>query len=236
MKSAREMSKGTVDDGTNWRDTPPSRRPIDVDPHHGQQLVCHGYCVLLTNPDGTFTGDGRQGLFDHDTRVLSAYELLLDGVSPRVDSSGLLDAAHWVGRLTVARPGGDASGPRLPQDARELTLRRRVGNGMTEDVEVHNYSAIDVTTSLVIRLDADFYDIAEVGAERSALGDVSKEWDDTTRTLTIDFRASRESRTLHRGLRVRVQQADSALRGSRRELVFDMHLPPRGLWRATLVY
>jgi hypothetical protein len=45
----------------------------DVDPHRGLQLVHHGYTVLVTNADGTMTEEGRQGLFDFDTRVLSTY-------------------------------------------------------------------------------------------------------------------------------------------------------------------
>src|SRR5262245_2297200 len=69
----------------------PLPRAIDVDPHHGQPLLCHGYTVLLTNPDGTITPGGRQGLFDHDTRVLSVYDIRLDDVVPRIDTGGLLD-------------------------------------------------------------------------------------------------------------------------------------------------
>src|SRR5690349_6197483 len=75
---------------------------LDVDPHHGQHLVHQGYTVLLSNADGTITEGGRQGLFDHDTRVLSRYETTLDGDRPRVDSTGLIDASHWIARLTVA--------------------------------------------------------------------------------------------------------------------------------------
>jgi hypothetical protein len=28
---------------------------VDVDPHHGQPIVSHGYTVLLSNPDGSIT-------------------------------------------------------------------------------------------------------------------------------------------------------------------------------------
>ncbi len=59
------------DDMTGRAATQSLPRDPDVDPHHGQQLVCHGYTVLLSGPDGSISGDARQGLFDHDTRVLS---------------------------------------------------------------------------------------------------------------------------------------------------------------------
>ncbi|RPJ77992.1 MAG: hypothetical protein EHM13_15235 [Acidobacteria bacterium] len=54
----------------------------------------------MSNPDGSVT-EPRQGLFDHDTRVLSRYRILLDGMQPRLDTAGLLDAAHWIARATV---------------------------------------------------------------------------------------------------------------------------------------
>jgi glycogen debranching enzyme len=212
-----------------------SPRSVDVDPHQGQPIICHGYTVLLTNPDGTITGE-RQGLFDHDTRVLSRYEIFLDGMAPRVDTSGLLDAARWMARLTVARSGGDARGPRLPQDSLELTLRRRVGHGLIEDLDVTNHSATEVTTSLVVRVDADFCDLMEVHGPRQQLGEVRRRWDRAPGTLTLDFNAARDARTLHRAIRISVSHADSELRGSARQLRFDLRLPPHGRWRAQLVY
>src|SRR5262245_30637470 len=146
---------------------------LDVDPHHGQHLVHHGYTVLLSNPDGTIAEGGRQGLFDHDTRVLSRYEMLLDGIAPRVDSTGLIDSAHWIPRLTAARSGGDARGPQLPQDAFELTLRRAIGSGMLETIDIDNHSAVAASTTFAIRVDADFCDVGEVGSSRPLRGSIS---------------------------------------------------------------
>ncbi|HEX5475116.1 MAG TPA: glycogen debranching N-terminal domain-containing protein [Vicinamibacterales bacterium] len=215
---------------------PPSILAVEVDPHHGRQLVCHGYTVLLSNADGTITGDDRQGLFDHDTRILSKYEILLDGVQPRVDSSGLLDAARWAARLTVPRSGGDATGPRLPQDALELAIERRVGNGMLDAFGIHNQSAVATTTSFTIRLDADFRDVADIGGSTEPLGQATHQWDAAAGALTIDYRASRETRTLHRAVRIRVLRADSKPNGGPHELKFDVQLLPHGSWHGTLVH
>src|SRR5262245_46654140 len=124
--------------------------PLDVDPLHGQQLVCHGYTALLSNPDGTVAADSREGLFDHDTRLLSTWSVLIGGVAPRVDSSGLVQASHWTARLTVPLPGGHAKGPQLPQDVVELTLDRRLGWGMIEQWHISNYSAVAATTTVAV--------------------------------------------------------------------------------------
>jgi hypothetical protein len=84
---------------------PSTNSLIEVDPHHGQQLASEGYTVLISNADGSITGE-RQGLFDFDTRVLSAYELLVDEQRPQLVSAGLLSAAQWLARLTLPRAGG----------------------------------------------------------------------------------------------------------------------------------
>ena len=208
---------------------------VDVDPHHGQPIVSHGYTVLLSNPDGSIT-DSRQGLFDHDTRVLSSYEVLLDGVRPSVDSSGLIDSTQWIARLTVARSGGEAKGPALPQDALELTLHRRIGNGMHETMEITNHSAIAADTSCVVRIDADFCDIGEVGGTPEPLGNSTSAWDEASRAFTIDYHAANEERTLHRALRVRVTRCDTAPAYHARALTFAVTLGPRASWRAELAY
>jgi glycogen debranching enzyme len=208
----------------------------DVDPHHGLQLVHHGYTVLVTNADGTMTGEGRQGLFDYDTRVLSTYQLLLNGRAPRCDSGGLLDPSCWIARLTVDRPGGNAHGPQLPQDAIELTLRRSVGNGMIERLQVDNHSATAVTTSLVIQLDTDFRDIAQIGGWTNPLGHIEHSWDQAAGALLFDYHATHGTWTLHRALRVHAIEATPELTVSDHRLTFDMRLLPRGSWRVGLVY
>ena len=225
-----------LDDGTASRREPLLASVADVDPHHGRQLVCHGYTVLLSDADGTITADRAQGLFDHDTRLLSSYEIVLAGVSPRVDSSGLLEPFRWTARLTVPLAGGDAKGPRLPQDALELTIRRRVGNGMIEELEIRNHSAVATTTAMTIKLDADFCDVSEIASASPMRGDTTCTWQEGPGTLTIDYHGSHNTHTLHRGVRVRVLRADSTPQGSHGALTFELRLPPHGVWHAVLAY
>jgi glycogen debranching enzyme len=168
--------------------------------------------------------------------VLSRYEILLDGSAPRLDTSGLLDAARWMARLTATRPGGDARGPRLPQDNLELTLRREIGHGLIEDIAVTNHSATEAATTLLIRVDADFCDLMEVGGQPRHLAGVTRAWDAASGTLTLDFAAARDARTVHRAIRIGVRHADSEPIGSASEIRFDLRLPPRGRWRTQLVY
>jgi glycogen debranching enzyme-like protein len=151
-----------------------------IDPHHDRQLVFHGYTVLLTNPDGTITEGSDLGLFDYDTRILSKYHLLVDDQPPRCDASANVGSDQWIAHLSVDRAGPDAVGPRLPQDALAIEIRRRVGNGMAEDVMLQNHSMADADVILRFEWAADFADVSERDAPgrlatalRLALGDDS---------------------------------------------------------------
>src|SRR6188472_1929824 len=129
-----------------------------IDPHHSLQIAFHGYTLLVTDADGSM-GGGTQGLFDFDTRILSKHRLLVDAEIPRCDTSAAIASDYWAAHLTVARPGRDAYGPRLPQDAVAIEVRRRVGRGMVEQLIVRNFSMAPTAITLRLELDADFTDI-----------------------------------------------------------------------------
>src|SRR5262245_5276998 len=126
-----------------------------IDPHHSLQLTFNGYTVLLTDTDGSICA-GTQGLFDFDTRILSKYRLLVDDEVPRCDTSAAIASDYWAAHLTVPRPGRNAHGPQLPQDALAIEARRRVGCGMVEQLIVRNFSMAAADVTLRLELDADF--------------------------------------------------------------------------------
>jgi len=216
---------------------PPSlTSPLDVDPLHGQQLICHGYALLLSNPDGTVTAESRQGLFDHDTRFLSVWTVLIDGVAPRVDSSGLVRPSHWTARLTVPISNGHAKGPQLPQDVIELSLDRQLGCGMIERWCITNHSAVPAMSAVTVGMDADFRDIAEIAGAAEPRGTIVRTWDDEAGSLTLDWQSSRGERAVHRAIRIRAFSADSQPRGDEHGLTFDVPMAAHGSWQAELHY
>jgi hypothetical protein len=95
------------------RHTPPSS---SIDPHHSRPLTFRGYTVLLTESDGSIRG-GVTGLFDYDTRILSAYRLLIDDEDPRADTSAAVESDYWEEAvrtwLLERAPGRLASALRL---------------------------------------------------------------------------------------------------------------------------
>jgi glycogen debranching enzyme len=205
-----------------------------IDPHHGRPLIFHGYTVLATEADGTI-GGGRLGLFDYDTRILSKYRLLVDDQQPECDTSAIVESDYWAAQLTVARPGDDARGPRLPQDAIAVEIRRRVGSGMAEQLIVRNDSMAATDTTLRLELEADFSDILANDAityDRTT----TRHWDARTGTLTFDHHAEWNGRQLHRAVRIRLVHADTLPSDHGDGISFRLRLAPRESWTATMAF
>jgi len=176
------------------------------------------------------------GLFDYDTRILSKYRLFIDDDAPRCDTSANVESHSWVAHLTISRPGNDAVGPRLPQDAIGIELRRRVGNGMAEQIIVRNYSMVPLDAILRLEFGADFADISENDRTPSHGGTTTSAWEAAARTLTFEHHASHRDKRLHRALRIRVAHSDSSATGRADALTFPVQLAPSGVWKATLAF
>jgi glycogen debranching enzyme len=190
----------------------------------------------VTDSDGSITEGSGLGLFDYDTRVLSKYRLLVDGVVPRSDTSANVESDYWVAHLTVARPGGSAAGPRLPQDALAIELRRRAGSGMAEQILVRNHSMEHATVAMRLEFGADFADVSEKDGSPTHGGRTTCSWDEATRSVTFDHRAIHGDQRLHRALRVRVVRSDSEVNGEPDALVFAIRLAPGAVWAAALAF
>lgn len=136
----------------------------DVDPIRPARTVAHGgYTVLICRSDGAIDGPDT-GLYDLDTRILSHYQLRLDGTRPTPLGSCVAMADRWASTLHLRRHGGTPEGPSLPQDAWAIHLERRIGCGMVETITTRNESMEAATTRLTIDLDADFSDVLRAPA------------------------------------------------------------------------
>jgi glycogen debranching enzyme len=216
---------------------------VGLDPRHPHELSHRDWAVLLCHPDGSIPGDDGCGLFVDDCRILSRYRLTIDGETPGWVSSDSPEAESWTATLRVATPGPDAEGPALPQDALEVRLARRVGNGMLERVEIHNHGMTPRRARLAIELAGDFADLLEVAqGRRQQTGELQTDVDAKPPVVHLQYDARRDERSTRRGLRVRVLGADPGIAveamapdGSAR-LAATVELGPGETWSATIAF
>jgi len=118
--------------------------------------LIEGSTFCISEPGGDILSGRPQGLFVRDTRVLSRWELTVDGKEPEP-----LTAEH-------AEPYAASFLARMPPragraDSTLLIVRRRyIGDGMREDITIRNTAARTVRCVIELAADADFADLFEV--------------------------------------------------------------------------
>ena len=206
-----------------------------VDPFTpARRLLYADYTVLCTAPDGSISHD-PEGLYDHDTRILSLHRLTIDGQELRFASSAELGADRRLTVLLAPQVGGSATGPVLPQDAVEVRVETIVGPGMTERISLANRSMVVLTPVLRVELDADFADVMEVGRARRQHGKTAIETTEAGR-LEFTYRATLGDRRLERGVRVMSQGSPLPETHGGGTLTWHLSLQPRTSWSVELIF
>ena len=144
----------------------------------GVLVLKHRDLMLLTDAFGDIHPDSRGlGLYWGDTRVLSRYELRLNGERPVVLRTGVGGGYHGTLQLTnpdLLRHPDAGGGPGATLRRQSLGVRRErvVANVFHERISVRNYTLEEATCRLSVVLDADDADIFEVrGLQRPQHGE-----------------------------------------------------------------
>lgn len=176
------------------------------------------FCVCLAS--GNIYPGGTDGIFFRDTRLVSRWELLVDGeqVEPMGVLSGEPYCATFLG-LGHPRPGR--------RDGTLLVRRTRyVGDGLREDIAVHNYSDEPAAVQIDLRVESDLAGIFDVKAHRA------RDWGE--RTVEAAGEGLIISSRLHhrmRGVRISAEAATPSPGGFSLAAVVE----PRDAWRTTVL-
>lgn len=191
-----------------------------VDDSRTAVTLVEGSTFCIGQPTGDVRPGPPHGLFFKDTRILSRWEMRIDGhpLQPLMVEHSDPFAATFVCR---ARPRQGHA------DATILVQRRRyVGDGMREEVVLENLSNEAAGCAVTVLVDADFADLFEVKEDRVAAG---------TRRLTSQatdaYHAEYRWMGQSRGVRVTADPTPEYLPGV---ISFRVVVPARGRWEATL--
>ena len=154
------------------------------------------HTLLIQNRGGTIR-EGMQGLYEHDLRLVSRAQLLVNGRSPQLDTFSPVTAHSTLGYYYCPAVAG---GSNDQEEDRQIVLRvaRFVGQGMQEEVEITNYGLTAAHLQLAWQVATDFTDLMEVRAgQRSTREAVAGHWQaesDGQGELRIDYPDSRFQR------------------------------------------
>lgn len=192
-----------------------------LDHHAGRVTLVEGQTFCLSGRTGDVRRDLPHGLFVLDRRVLSVWELRLNDhpLEPLAVDSEDPFTATFVGRGRPSPGHADA----------DLVVhrRRRVGNGMREEVEVQNHGLGPLAVQVRLRCWTDFADVFAVKESRvQGHGDV-----DATETAGGGVRFVDRARDGGRVVTVRTSAPGTWDGGG---LLWDLVLPAGGRWTTCL--
>jgi glycogen debranching enzyme len=207
--------------------------------------------VLATERDGFIRGGEDHGLMVHQTRLLSLYRYLINEEEPRPVALSNVEQHTWLGYYIALPPGvrkerdyGSGQMEAISQQTIELRLSRYVADGMHEDVDITNFTQEKTAFTLTLEVDADFADIDETKWGREQQGRLQRDWlgHEGAGELHFDYRVEhtfdnqegRGTKSLHRGLLLRIDNAKSAPRYEGNQISFEVELEPQGEWHACL--
>ncbi|WP_211255891.1 glycogen debranching N-terminal domain-containing protein [Microbacterium trichothecenolyticum] len=181
--------------------------------------LVEGSTFCVSGHDGDIDPLRPDGLFVQDTRVLSRWQLRLDGMP--IEPLGVVSAEPYetvfVGR--AAPRAGHAEGTVI------VERHRMVGQGMREDIRLRNYGAEPAGVDLTLTAEADFVDLFLVKEHRLAhVPPVGHHHVGGDLVYWLDRPGSQ------RGIRI---SAPGAL-SSPQTLTFRVVVPARDEWRTTI--
>jgi glycogen debranching enzyme len=193
---------------------------IPTAPSPGSVTLVEGTAFCVCGPSGDIVSGGTEGIFFRDTRLLSHWELQIDGAPAEPMAVMPADpfSATFVGR---ARPR-----PGQVESTLLVTRSRYVGGGMREDIVVHNLSREPAGLHLVLRAESDLADLFDVKAGR-----IIERGTRAVEPVEDGLMITSQFRDRQRG--VRVSATGAAV--SCGELAYQVAVPPRGTWQTTVL-
>lgn len=184
--------------------------------------LVEGSSFCVSGLTGAMRADQPEGVFFHDMRVLSRWDLSLNDapVEPITAYAAEPFRGIFIGRGTDGVGGG--------ADSDLLVERRRlVGGGLREDIVVRNVGREAAECTLILEIAADFADLFEVKNGRA-----KRHWRHTMtiqdQELVIDARWHNH----HHGVVVRTEPGCTITPG---RLTYRTVVPPRGQWSTTVL-
>jgi glycogen debranching enzyme len=138
--------------------------PVAVGSVGQVMTLVEGSTFCLSDRSGDVIPGGAQGLFVRDARLLSRWELRLDG-QPALPLS-VLAAEAFTARFVLRR----MPLPGLADSTLLLVRERLVGDGMRETLTLRNLGRESTSAVLTLHVDGDFSDLFAVKEGRGNLG------------------------------------------------------------------
>jgi glycogen debranching enzyme len=228
---------------------------VKLRPRTEHLQVSQGRTVLVTGRDGFVDPEKLDGLFIHQTRMVSRYRWKVNDTELLPVALSNVEQHNWLGYYIInapgVKPGPPDEGSGEMEDYSEQTLEvlisRFAGEGLHEDLDLTNYTVEPIHFDLELEFDADFRDHIEVDEKKHLQrGKLHREWRGEVSPGRWEFLFDYHARhhydhqddvgdaEIHRCLTLQIEKADSAPEYKHHKIVFHVQLEPQQSWHACI--
>jgi len=227
---------------------------ISLQPHNDSWFVAQGRTVLRTGRNGFIPDGSPYGLFVCETRLLSKYEMRIDGKELLPVALSNVNQHSWAGYYVMLPPGADP-GPAdkgsgdvqaYSENTLEVRITRTAADGIHEDIDIVNYSLESTSFELQFYFDADFASVTEADSNRRRTSRSKKErWsNEPLQKPQLIFHCKQSHKyknqgekgqaEIDRGLKIAITAKDCAPRYGKERISIPIKLNPGASWHACL--
>ena len=205
--------------------------PVEITVGPPVITINQGSTFMVTDQRGEIDPDSEQGVFSGDTRLVSFYQLYINGSRWQLLSSGAV--SYHSARLHFTNPSVATQDGDIRRRTLGLTVTRSVGDGIHEDLDVSNYSLHPARFTLEVGLRSDFADLFEVKSHRFVRrGRTTTHWDETETKLTNTYTHD----DFKRVLAYKTLESGSQAHYSNGRIIFEVALEPGESWHTCALY
>ena len=228
-------------------------RLIRLHPREDSFQVSQGRSVLSTNLNGFISPETANGLFVHQTRMLSCYRWRFDGAEPHAVALSNVEQHSWLGYYIQIPPNlnqgqkdrGSGEMSKASERSVELRLSRSIAYGVHEDVDLTNFTEKPTEFELQLELDADFADQEETTESRRQFGELERSWRrnqqgnwellfDYTAHHHYEHQADVGDASIHRSIAIEIANCTSPPHYAGNCISFHVSLMPFQSWHACI--
>jgi glycogen debranching enzyme len=196
------------------------------------QLSIHeGQTILISELDGQINPPSDKGLFFRDTRLISNWSIYANGEPWTLLNGGAI--TYYAARIFLTNRAFATENGIVPERVLGLTIGRRIGGGMHEDIEITNNSSGRVSFQLEVAVRSDFADVFEVKSKHIVRrGRIATEWSQSLQRLRTSYRNG----DFHRAIVVLAASSSSKVAYANGRLSFEVNLQQGEAWHTCLLY
>jgi glycogen debranching enzyme len=185
----------------------------------GSVTLVEGSSFCISSANGDINPERPHGLFVEDVRILSCWNLTVNGASlePLAAKASEPYRALFVGR--VPRADEHADSPLIVERLRE------VGAGVLEQITIRNYSSAAAECVVALQVGADFADLFEVKEAR-----IRRRWDESREAKNDSLTIQASWQDIRKGVLVSAEGANYTTG----DLIYRVSVPAHGDWSATV--